>query len=80
MPPIPVVPFVIPLDKLTALNEEKQGLIEAILCLRGYCEEIYKTTQKESDRIPSGLKLCIDKLQDKLTLVEEEIKFITPPV
>ena len=72
-PSIPVVSYVIPLEKLSALNEEKEGLTEAILCLRGYCEEVYK------DGILSpGLKMCIDKLGDKLKLVEEEIKYITP--
>ena len=56
------------------MGEEREGLMEAIVCLQGYCEEVYK-----DGILPPGLKICIDKLGDKLKLVEEEIKFITPP-
>lgn len=74
-PSLPVSSYVIPLEKLLALNEEKEGLVEAILCLRAYCEEVYK-----DGIIPPGLKMCIDKLGDKQKLVEEEIRFIAPPL
>ena len=47
--------------------------MEAIVCLQAYCEEVYK-----DGILPPGLKICIDKLGDKLKLVEEEIKYITP--
>ena len=72
MPSIPSVPFVISMDKLASLNEEKDGLLEAIVCLQSYCDEVYK-----NDIIPKGLRMCVDKLGDKLKLVEEEMKFIT---
>jgi len=72
-PSMSVAPVVISLDKLKSLGEEREGLMEAIICLQGYCEEVYK-----DGILPPGLKICIDKLGDKLKLVEEEIKYITP--
>jgi hypothetical protein len=48
---------------------ERAGLEEAITVLSVYVAEIYKNSE-----CPAGLKMAIDKLRDKLSLVEGHLR------
>jgi hypothetical protein len=50
---------------------EQDGLTEALAVLAAYVDEIY---HKNGDDCPPGLAMTIDKLRDKLGLVEGHLK------
>jgi len=52
--------------------KEREGLDECITVLELYCEEVYK-----DGILPEGVKVCIDKLKSKRTLVTDQIEWIT---
>jgi len=47
---------------------EREGLLEAIIVLEAYVKEIYSTD------CPPSMKMTIDKLKDKLEIVEDHLK------
>jgi len=57
--------------RLDKLSMEREGLLEGITALEAYSEEVYKGTTE-----PPGLRMCVDKLKDKLKLVDGEIEWL----
>jgi len=50
---------------------EQQGLIEALAVLAAYVEEVYL---KKEEECPQSLMMVMDKMRDKLDLVEGHLK------
>jgi len=53
---------------IESVTLEREGLIECIAVLMAYTEEVYK-----EEPCP-GVKMCVDKLRDKITLCDGQLK------
>lgn len=59
------------MERIDKLIMEREGLLEGITTLEAYTEEVYKDSTE-----PPGLRMCIDKLKDKLKLVDGELDWL----
>jgi hypothetical protein len=68
------------MDKVPTLTIERDGLLESILALEAYRSEVYMNKDTDSDSYGvydggEGVKMAIDKLKDKLKLIEGQIEW-----
>ena len=59
---------------------ERDGLMESIVTLQAYLDEIYLNKDKDTSTYGTysggnGVKMVLDKLRDKLKLLEDQIDF-----
>ena len=67
--------------KLEDLCLERDGLVESIVALETYIDEVYMNKDKESDSFGvydggMGVRVVVDKLKDKLKLLEGQLDFL----